>query len=114
MMDKPLISRVPLSWLPGFHRAHEGGMPVGGLYLVHLRWFDIDAALVKGGYYRSSKWNPHDVETGLAEYQRADEQQIVTQFESQSIALSTLTATRFDGNAQLTTVPDWMRETIFI
>jgi hypothetical protein len=65
-MDKPLISRLPLNWVPGFHTAAEGGSPIAGLYLVHSRWFDLDQALIKGGFYRSSSWNQFDVEHKLA------------------------------------------------
>jgi hypothetical protein len=52
--------------VPGFHTAAEGGSPIAGLYLLHSRWFDLDQALIKGGFYRSSSWNQFDVEHKLA------------------------------------------------
>ena len=114
MMDKPLIARVPVSWVAGFHKAHEGGVSIPGLYMLHLRWFDLDAALIKGGHYRSSKWNPFDVATDLAAYQRADEQQIVRQFQDRAKSFASLKTAVFDDNARETVVPAWMRDAIVV
>ena len=113
-MDKPLISRVPLSWIPGFHAAHEGGVPVAGLFMLHLRWFDLNVALIKGGHYRSSKWNPYDVEAGLAYYQRDDESKIVLDAKRYSESFAGARESLFDAEAEISVVPEWMREAIFI
>jgi hypothetical protein len=113
-MDKPLISRVPLNWVPGFHNAAEGGITVPGLYMLHLRWFDLDQALVKGGHYRSSAWSAFDVEHQLASYQREGEQEIISRFRALSASVSGLREAEFDPAASFSVVPNWMRAAIAI
>jgi Glycosyl transferase family 2 len=113
-MDKPLISRLPLNWIPGFHTAVEGGTPIPGLYLLHLRWFDLDQALTKGGFYRASSWSQYDVENSLAAYQREGEGEIVERFRANSVIAADLRGATFDPAASHTVVPDWMRAAISI
>ncbi|WP_256099685.1 glycosyltransferase family 2 protein [Mycobacterium gordonae] len=113
-MDKPLVARVPLNWVPGFHTAAEGGQPIDGLYLLHLRWFDLDHALRKGGFYRESAWNDFDIEHRLAAYQRQGEQEIVQNFRKFSDVAAKLRHSVFDPQEQYTVVPDWMRKAINI
>jgi hypothetical protein len=113
-MDKPLVSRVPLSWIPGFHRAYEGGVKIPGLFMLHLRWFDLDTALVKGGHYRSSKWNSHDIAYGLASNQRDSDDKITAEFRERSETFAGMQDADFDFDATLTVVPKWMQEQIFV
>lgn len=113
-MDKPLISRIPLNWVPGFHQAVEGGVKIDGLYMVHLRWFDLNFALKKGGYYRESAWNAYDVQHRLADYQRDGETEIISRFRSLSEQVSRLKDAQFDPSSDFTVVPEWMREAIYI
>lgn len=115
MMDKPVVSRLPLNWIPGFHSAREGGMPVPGLYMLHLRWFDLDQALNKGARYRASKWSQIDIERRLAEYQRDEDAQVIDRFKAWANSFARLDADAvFDARAELTVVPDWMRQEISI
>jgi hypothetical protein len=114
-MDKPLISRVPLSWVPGFHSATEGGSHVRGLYMIHLRMFDLDHALIKGGHYRESKWNPFDVENRLAAYQRLGGDDIEKWFrDTNAMFRRANVGDEFDPNAQYTTVASWMKEAVWV
>jgi len=113
-MDKPLISRPPLNWIPGFHSAVEGGTPIPGLYLPHLRWFDLDQALIKGGFYRTSSWSHYNVENSLATYQREGEGEIIDRFRANSVVAADLRGATFDPNASHTVVPDWMRAAIAV
>jgi hypothetical protein len=108
-MDKPMISRIPLNWGPGFHAAREGGVVVPGMFMLHLRWYDLDAALAKGGRYRESKWDPYDVERNLASYQRASEDDIVKQFQKRSESFSKVVTERFDESAEVTVAAEWMQ-----
>jgi hypothetical protein len=113
MMDKPVISRVPLNWIPGFHRAREGGTPIPGLYMLHLRWFDLDEALSKGARYRASKWDASDIEKHIAEYQRDEDVQVINRFKAMAGSFAHLKSeVVFDDSADLTIVPDWMREAV--
>ena len=115
MMDKPVISRVPLNWIPGFHRAREGGVRVPGLYLLHLRWFDLDQALRKGVSYRTSKWEPYDLEKQLGSYQRDEDDQVVGKFKGWSRDFARVKdAINVDLSSDIAQVPNWMRESIFI
>jgi hypothetical protein len=114
MMDKPLISRLPLNWVPGFHNAAEGGVRIPGLYLLHLRWFDLDQALIKGGFYRTSNWSTFDVEHKLADYQREGENEIVSRFRTNSAIAAELRGATFDPAASHTVVPGWMRSAVTI
>lgn len=111
-MDKPLISRVPLNWIPGFHSAREGGVAVPGLFMLHLRWFDLDAALVKGGHYRASPWNPYDLDRSLAAYQRMEESEIAARFRNWTNMFAATPADGFAFDRPVTVAPDWMRAAI--
>ncbi len=113
-MDKPMISRIPLNWIPGFHTAREGGTIVPGMFMLHLRLYDLDAALLKGGRYRTSKWDPYDVEKGLASYQRDSEDDIVNQFRRRAEVFGQITATEFDISAATTVIPEWMRHALWV
>jgi hypothetical protein len=114
MMDKPLISRIPLNWVPGFHNAAEGGERIQGLYMLHLRWFDLDHALVKGGFYRASQWSQFDVQHKLADYQRQGADEILARFRSFSEIGARLRDATFDPDQPNTVVPDWMSRAITI
>jgi len=115
MMDKPVISRFPLNWVPGFHTAREGGARIPGLYMLHLRWFDLDEALNKGARYRRSKWDQADLETRIAEYQRDEDIQVINRFKGWTNSFAGIKEDAvFDANAEFTVVPDWMRQEISI
>lgn len=117
--DKPLITRVPLNWTPGFHRAAEGGHKVEGLYLLHLRWFDLDEALSKGKTYRAANWADHDIEFGHWRHGRYSAEEIQGMFESIAAGIEETVrrspgSLNFDPSADVTFVPDWMREAVWI
>lgn len=113
-LDKPLISRVPLSWEAGFQRAAEGGSRVAGLYLLHLRLFDLDHALTRGGVYRGSKWHVDDLAAGRAAHQRISDSDIVGLFRAVNAEFAAAPIGVFDPQAARTVVPAWMREAIAI
>jgi hypothetical protein len=113
-MDKPMISRVPLNWVPGFHTAREGGVVIPGMYMLHLRWYDLDEALAKGNFYRNSKWNPYDVQTNTAAYQRDSSDEIVNLFRGRAHICGNIASNEFDPDAENTIVPQWMRESVII
>jgi hypothetical protein len=113
-IDKPLIARVPLNWTPGFHSAAEGGQAIDGLYLLHLRWFDLDYALRKGDLYRKSEWNEFDIEHRLGEFERQGDAEIRQKFRTFNDVASRLHGSTFDPRERYTVVPDWMRNAIKI
>lgn len=54
-MCKPLVSRKPISWAPGFHDSNHA-LNFDGLFLFHLRYFDKQALLSKLNKTRSMAW----------------------------------------------------------
>ena len=62
-MCKPALVRRPVRWRPGFHSCDVAGA-FGGLYLVHLRYADLDAGLARlertrGQAFATADTNPH-------------------------------------------------------
>jgi hypothetical protein len=112
MMDKPVISRLPLNWVPGFHTAAEGGARIPGLYLLHLRWFDLGFALHKGGIYRESAWSSFDLQARLAAYQREEANAIESRFQSLAAQVRASKCTQFEIDTKFTIVPEWMKAAI--
>jgi hypothetical protein len=84
------------------------------MFMLHLRWYDMDAALMKAARYRASKWDPYDLEKALASYQRDADDDIVNEFRRRAAAFGQIASTEFDANAAITVVPGWMREAILI
>jgi hypothetical protein len=54
-MCKPILTRRPLIWSPGFHCA-DTGFNFGGLYLFHLHWADETIGLQRLGKTRAMPW----------------------------------------------------------
>ena len=62
-MCKPALVRRPVRWDPGFHRS-DAAPVFGAIYLVHLRYADLDAALLRlartrGQAFAREETNPH-------------------------------------------------------
>ena len=62
-MCKPAMVRTPVRWQPGFH-ACDADRAFGPLYLVHLRYADLDAGLkrlarTRSQTFASADTNPH-------------------------------------------------------
>ena len=62
-MCKPAFIRKPVCWMPGFH-ACDAPMVTGGLFLLHLRYADLEIGLQRLGRTRSQcfatlETNPH-------------------------------------------------------
>jgi hypothetical protein len=54
-MCKPVLSFRPINWAPGFHSA-DCELSFDGLYLFHLRYFDLGLGLVKLRRTRAMPW----------------------------------------------------------
>jgi hypothetical protein len=59
-MCKPVLTRRPLTWSPGFHRAEGVRTKYEDLYLFHLRYIDQDAGLQRLARTRSQPWDEPD------------------------------------------------------
>ena len=54
-MCKPVLTRRPLVWSPGFHCA-DAPLAFGGLYLFHLHWADAATGLERLAKTRTMPW----------------------------------------------------------
>jgi len=63
-MDKPLLSKIPLDWIEGFHSAANCRETSDDLYLVHLHRFDYQLALKKNEENLKLTWSEKDVRKG--------------------------------------------------
>ena len=68
-MCKPLLIRAPVTWSPGGHCC-EHPVRFDGLYMFHLRWFDLGLGLRRLAKTRATPRS--DLPTGAA-YQRLDD-----------------------------------------
>jgi hypothetical protein len=59
-MCKPTLTRRPLVWYAGFHRAQDVEPTFDGLYLFHLRFFDRDTGLRRLAKTRAQAWAEPD------------------------------------------------------
>ena len=55
-MCKPVLTRQPLSWSPGFH-CSEHPLTFADLYLFHLHWADLDLGLQRLQKTRTMPWS---------------------------------------------------------
>lgn len=63
--DKPLIARVPLRWLPGFHHREDGEIKRDpDLRLIHLHRLDFDLALTRHRDQAKRSSGAEDIESG--------------------------------------------------
>jgi hypothetical protein len=63
--DKPLLSRVPLRWGPGFHQLVDGARRRDPrLRMIHLHRMDYRLCLARHRERRQRGWNEDDVTTG--------------------------------------------------
>lgn len=53
---KTLFTRKPLRWGGGFHSS-SAPPQIGGLFLFHLRWADLDASLARLATTRAMQWS---------------------------------------------------------
>jgi hypothetical protein len=54
-MCKPVLTRRPLVWAPGFHSS-EHPIAFSGLYLFHLHWADLNLGLERARRTRNMAW----------------------------------------------------------
>ncbi len=57
-MCKPVLTRKPLVWSPGFHCA-DTPLSFGGLYLFHLHWADETIGIQRLEKTRAMPWRNH-------------------------------------------------------
>lgn len=69
--SKPLLARVPMNWIPGFHsRTDRQTNPDPDLYLIHLHRLDYDICKQRHRERRKQQWNQLDLDEGWAMHNR--------------------------------------------
>lgn len=80
--DKPIISSVPTSFMPGLHNAYFPKRVDNNLLLLHVRAFDYNFAVNKLNRYKNTEWSEYDLKTGLAFHQRQKIDELDAGFEN--------------------------------
>ena len=76
-MCKPLISRVPVRWSPGFHGCDSDYFIDRSLYLFHMKRVDLDYALKRLSLTRTLEWSDGALARGEGRHQRVSDQQFI-------------------------------------
>ena len=102
-MCKPVLTRRPLKWAPGFHSANAA-LQFGDLYLFHLHWVDRLVGLQRLAKTREMSWG----EGPFGGHQRISDDQWTTLFQGMA-ALPRVDPCAFDPNCGL--VGTWLDRT---
>ena len=92
--DKPVISSVPTSFMPGLHNSYFPKKVDANLLLLHVRTFDYKFAVEKLNRYKSTAWSEHDLKTGLAFHQRQKLDELDSYFKTIDDMISNIDLTK--------------------
>ena len=79
-MCKPLITKQPVTWSPGFHFADQPCQIARNVYLFHIKTMDRELALTRLAYTRSMSWSELNVTRGLGRHQRFSDEEFTGEF----------------------------------
>ncbi len=100
-MCKPVLSRQPLEWAPGFHCSNQP-VAFASLYLFHLHWADQRIGLQRLTKTRSMPWAAGD----FGAHQRLEDRQWSSLFGD----MANLPRVEVDGfNPDLPPLQDWLQ-----
>ncbi len=102
-MCKPVLSRQPLTWAPGFHCSNHP-LAFASLYLFHLHWADRELGLQRLRKTRSMPWA--EGESGA--HQRLDDPQWCSLFDDMA-GLQRTQIEQFEPEAS--PMRDWLQRT---
>ncbi len=77
---KPLITRVPLKWEPGFHTCNQRINIDKDLYLFHIKQIDKDQALRRQHVLQQLSWSRDAIEADHSAHHRYDDERFVREF----------------------------------
>jgi hypothetical protein len=69
---KPLISRVAMKWLPGFHTSNRPPAFHPGLFLFHLKYLDLNFALQRQHVNLGTVWSERSVQAKFGAHHRTE------------------------------------------
>ncbi len=100
-MCKPVLSRQPLEWAPGFHCSNQP-VAFASLYLFHLHWADRGIGLQRLGKTRAMPWAEGD----FGAHQRLEDRQWSSLFDD----MANLPRVEPDNfHPDLPPLRDWLR-----
>jgi len=79
-MCKPLITRVPLKWEPGFHSCDQRLNIDRDLYLFHIKQIDKEQALRRQHMSRRISWSKDAIDSSHWAHHRYDDERFVREF----------------------------------
>jgi hypothetical protein len=77
---KPLITRVPLNWEPGFHICNQPPHIDKDLYLFHTKQIDKDQALRRHRLVQRLSWSTNALEANHSAHHRYDDERFFREF----------------------------------
>lgn len=77
MLCKPLVTRVPLNWQPGFHACERQPVIDRDLYLFHTKRIDRDRALQRQQVVRNLAWSERALETNASAHHRYEDERMM-------------------------------------
>jgi hypothetical protein len=80
-MSKPLITRVPIRWNPGFHCSDQKPGMDPNLILFHLKYIDLKMCLDRLAYTREMQWSEKSLRLGRGKHQRSDDEAMIGRFQ---------------------------------
>lgn len=76
LYNKPILARVPMEWVPGFHARTDLQERIDlDLYLVHLHRIDYERCLARHRQRAEMQWNSRDLAEDWAGYNRIIDEQ---------------------------------------
>jgi len=79
-MCKPVITRVALTWEPGFHTCNRSPNIDRNLYLSHIKQIDKDEALRRQHIVQQLPWSAADIEANHGAHHRYEDERFVREF----------------------------------
>ena len=80
LAGKPVVTRVALTWEPGFHNCNRRPNIDRNLYLFHIKQIDKDEALRRQHIVRQLPWSAADIESNHGAHHRYDDERFVREF----------------------------------
>jgi glycosyl transferase family 2 len=77
---KPVITRIALTWEPGFHNSNRRPNIDKNLYLFHIKQIDKDEALRRQHIVQQLPWSAADIEANHGAHHRYDDERFVREF----------------------------------
>ncbi len=85
-MCKPLVTRVPIRWINGYHTSDQRPGMDPDLILFHMKYMDLAMCLQRLAYTRAMPWSERSLRLGRGRHQRIDDDALVRRFKKDAQA----------------------------